>query len=261
MNLKVKIKTQDILIVYIDVPDSITLDETVKHLIELGHLDERFKNVFPEEEEMYTMFDRSGRAVVADDGIELTFTKKRGGQKVENLASKLNYQIFLPTVQLYRELVTTHQVKLGTLFFIQVDKETYLVRHNRNDVELFDFKMTFETLLSSDKASPISRVHFKTRDELSMSEMAFIRSISFPVKERKNPILEVDVLNQERVDWIADLLDYVIQVIKHFEQHKVSLERTEKDYPTYVFQNGKATIGFVKEAQLLKIAKAGQKEV
>lgn len=259
MNLKVKIKTQDILIVYIDVPDSITLDETVKHLVQLGHLDVQFADVFPQDEEMYALFDRSGRVIVADSGIELTFTKKRGGQKVENLASKLNYQIFLPTIQLYRELVTSHQVKLGTIFFIQIDKETFLVRHNRNDVELFDFKTSFHALLSGGKASPVSRVHFKTRDELSMSEMAFIRSISFPVKERKNPILEVDVLNQERVDWIADLADYVIQVIKHFEQHNVSLERSEKDYPTYVFQNGKPTIGFVKEAQLLKIAESSTK--
>lgn len=260
MNLKVKIKTHDILIVYIDVPDSITLDETVKHLVDLGHLDAQFADVFPQDEEMYALFDSTGRVIVADTGIELTFTKKRVGQKVENLASKLNYQIFLPTVQLYRELVTTNQVKFGTLFFIQVDKETYLIRHNRNDVELFDFKTSFEALQRGDKASPVSRIHFKTRDELNMSEMAFIRSISFPVKERKNPILEVDVLSQERIDWMADLVDYVTQIIKHFEQHNVGLDRSEKDYPTYIFQNGKPTIGFVKEAQLQKIAEAAKQQ-
>lgn len=260
MNLKVKIKTDDISIVYIDVPDSITLNETVEHLVTLGHLEARFADMFREEAEMYTLFDRSGRVIVEEDGIELTFTKKRGGEKVENIASKLNYQIFLPTVQLYRELVSSNRVKLGTVFFVQIDKKTYLIRHNKNNVELFDFKTSFRALKNGTAASPVSRVHFKTRDELSMSEMAFIRSISFPVKERKNPILEVDVLTQERVDWIADLLDYVIQIIKHFEKHNVSLEREARDFPTYVFQNNKPTIGFVKEAQLDKIAQAAAKQ-
>ena len=146
MNIKVKIKTGDLSIVYIDVPDSITLDELVQELIREAHIGAEFSEAFPQDEALNTLFDRSGQLIVAAKGIELTLTKKRGGQKVENIASKLNYQIFLPTVQLYRELVVNGSVQFGTTFFIQLDKATYLVRHNKNDVALFDFKKSFDAL-------------------------------------------------------------------------------------------------------------------
>lgn len=260
MNLKVKIKTGDLSIVYIDVPDSITLDELVKELVREGHVAAEFSEAFPQDEALNSLFDRSGQLIVAANGIELTLTKKRGGQKVENIASKLNYQIFLPTIQLYRELVDNGKVKFGTTFFVQMDKSTYLVRHNKNDVELFDFKKSFDALNDGEKKVPARAVvHFKTRDELSMSEMAFIRSISFPVKERKNPVLEVGTLTQAEIDWMTDILDKVTQVIKHFDQHNTEINRSDEDFPTYVFQKGKPTIGFVKQAQLVKISAAGKK--
>lgn len=259
MNLKVKIKTGDLSIVYIDVPDSITLDELVKELVREGHVSAEFSDSFPQDEALNSLFDRTGQLKVSASGIELTLTKKRGGgQKVETIASKLNYQIFLPTVQLYRELVTANHVKFQTTFFVQIDKATYLVRHNKNDVELFDFGKAFLSLNNGGRVAPRSRVLFKTRDELSMSEMAFIRSISFPVKERKNPIIETNLMTQKEIDWMTDVLDKVTQVIKHFSQHNTEINRSDEDFPTYVFQNGKPTIGFVKQKQLVKIAESGK---
>lgn len=261
MNLKVKIKTGDLSIVYIDVPDSITLDELVKELVREEHVQAEYADAFPQDEPLNSLFDRSGQLKVSTKGIELTLTKKRGGQKVENIASKLNYQIFLPTVQLYRELIVANQVKLGTTFFVQMDNETYLVRHNKNEVELFDFKASFDRLYHDEKNVPTrSTVIFKTRDELSMSEMAFIRSVSFPVKERKNPIIEMDVMTQEEVNWMTDVLDKVTQIIKHFSQNNTSINRSDEDYPTYVFQKGKPTIGFVKRSQLVKISAAAKRK-
>ena len=144
----------------------------------------------------------------------------------------------------------------GTVFYIQQEKQQYLVRYEEHGFEFYHFKLQYQNAFKDEDRFPFLILELKTKDELSKSELKWIRTIMYPSKDRKNPIihLEVSKLNQGILDELSTLVHRVMVVIGRFTRTKTALEANGK-LPSYVQLNQKNSIGFVNLDQLERIVK------
>src|SRR5699024_11550579 len=120
-------------------------------------------------------------------------------------------------VDQFKEQESASNVEYGNVFFVQQEKHQYLIRYEEHGFELYHFKLQYENAFKEEDRFPFLILELKTKSELTSSELKWIRTIMFPSKERKNPIihLEVSKLNQGIIDELATLVNRVMRSEEH----------------------------------------------
>lgn len=268
MKLKVKVRDFEsgISIIKIDVPAESTVDLLLGKLVQEDLI---FESYLPGIKTMgYTygefhklktssLFHGKEKAILTSDKVEITVTQKKSeeGQKAGQVL--LDYSQLVNVVDKFKELENSANVEYGTVFFVQQEKHQYLIRYEEHGFEFYHFKLQYDNAFKDEDRFPFLILELKTKQELTASELKWIRTIMFPSKERKNPIihLEVSKLNQGIVDELATLVHRVMVIIGKFQVSKKSLESADK-LPSYVQLNERNSIGFVEIEQLKRIVEA-----
>src|SRR5699024_11026931 len=99
------------------------------------------------------------------------------------------------------------------------------------------------------------RVELKERSALTPAELKWLRSITLPAKEKKNPVIHIDPerLNQEVLDDIAVLIHRLIVIIGRFRSRGEALDARVRHIPAYVQVGEECSVGYIPEGQLEKI--------
>ncbi|CAD2078631.1 hypothetical protein GCM10007275_08960 [Jeotgalicoccus coquinae] len=268
MKLKVKVRDYEsgISITKIDVPAESTVDLLLGKLVQEDLL---FDSYLPNIKTMgYTygefhrlktssLFHGKEKAVLTSNKVEITITQKKSteGHKAGQLL--LDYSQLVNVVDKFKELEGDSNVEYGTVFFVQQEKHQYLIRYEEHGFELYHFKLQYDNAFKDEDRFPFLILELKTKQELTPSELKWIRTIMFPSKERKNPIihLEVSKLNQDIIDELTTLVHRIMVIIGKFQVSKTSLESDGK-LPSYVQLDEKNSIGFVEIEQLKRIVEA-----
>ena len=268
MKLKVKVRDYDsgISITRIDVPAESTVDLLLGKLVQEDLL---FDSYLPAIKTMgYTygefhklktssLFHGKEKGVLTSDKVEITITQKKSGEGHKAGQLLLDYSQLVNVVDKFKELETDSNVEYGTVFFVQQEKHQYLIRYEEHGFELYHFKLQYDNAFKEEDRFPFLILELKTKQELTTNELKWIRTIMFPSKERKNPIihLEVSKLNQGIVDELATLVHRDMVIIGKFQVSRTSLESDGK-LPSYVQLNERNSIGFVEIEQLKRIVEA-----
>ncbi|WP_213810064.1 hypothetical protein [Jeotgalicoccus sp. WY2] len=268
MKLKVKVRDFEsgISIIKIDVPAESTVDLLLGKLVQEDLI---FESYLPGIKTMgytygefhklktSTLFHGKEKAILTSDKAEITVTQKKSeeGQKAGQVL--LDYSQLVNVVDKFKELENSTNVEYGTVFFVQQEKHQYLIRYEEHGFEFYHFKLQYDNAFKDEDRFPFLILELKTKQELTASELKWIRTIMFPSKERKNPIihLEVSKLNQDIVDELATLVHRVMVIIGKFQVSKKLLESADK-LPSYVQLNERNSIGFVEIEQLKRIVEA-----
>lgn len=268
MKLKVKVRDFEsgISITKIDVPAESTVDLLLGKLVQEDLIFESYLAgiktmgyTYGEFHKLKTssLFHGKEKAVLTSDKVEITVTQKKSeeGQKAGQVL--LDYSQLVNVVDKFKELEKSANIEYGTVFFVQQEKHQYLIRYEEHGFEFYHFKLQYDNAFKDEDRFPFLILELKMKQELTTSELKWIRTIMFPSKERKNPIihLEVSKLNQGIVDELATLVHRVMVIMGKFQVSKKSLESDGK-LPSYVQLNEKNSIGFVEIEQLKRIVKA-----
>lgn len=267
MRIKVKVKDYElgISITKVDVPEESSVSLLLGKLLEQRLI---FDSYLPKMNTMgytygemhqlkiSTLFHGKEKVIIKSDKVELTLTSKRQeeGKKAGQLL--LDYSQLVNVIDKFKTQENENNPAYGTVFFIQQEKHQYLVRYEEHGFEFYHFKLQYENAFKDQDRFPFLILELKTKKELTPSELKWIRTIMFPAKERKNPIihLEVSKLNQGIIDELATLVHRVMVVLGRFQRANTELTKEGK-IPSYVQLNQKNSIGFVNLAQLERIIK------
>ncbi|HIW38602.1 MAG TPA: hypothetical protein H9885_06270 [Candidatus Jeotgalicoccus stercoravium] len=267
MRLKVKVKDYDlgISIIKLDVPEESTVSFLLGKLLEKRLI---FDSYLPQLNTMgytyvemhhlkiNTLFHGKEKVIIKSDRVELTLTQKlpEEGRKAGQLL--LDYSQLVNVIDKFKDEEIDPEKVYGTVFYIQQEKQQYLVRYEEHGFEFYHFKLQYQNAFKDEDRFPFLILELKTKNELSKSELKWIRTIMYPSKDRKNPIihLEVSKLNQGILDELSTLVHRVMVVIGRFTRTKTALEANGK-LPSYVQLNQKNSIGFVNLDQLERIVK------
>lgn len=268
MKLKVKVRDYEsgISITKIDVPGESTVDLLLGKLVQEDLL---FDSYLPAIKTMgYTygefhklktssLFHGKEKAVLTSDKVEITITQKKSSEGHKAGQLLLDYSQLVNVVDKFKDQESDFGVQYGTVFFVQQEKHQYLIRYEEHGFELYHFKLQYDNAFKDEDRFPFMILELKTKAELTASELKWTRTIMFPSKQRKNPIihLEVSKLNQGIVDELATLVHRVMVIIGKFQVTKTSLE-AEGRLPSYVQLNERNSIGFVEVEQLKRIVEA-----
>lgn len=272
MKLKAKVKDFDlgISITKIDIPEESTVDFLLGKLLQEGLIFESYLPTMKTNgytyKEMHTLktnslFHGHEKVVITSDKVEITLTQKltESGHKAGQLL--LDYSQLINVIEKFKEQEKDPEAIYGTVFFIQQEKHQYLVRYEEHGFEFYHFKLQYENAFKEEDRFPFLILELKTKEELTKSELKWIRTIMFPSKERKNPIvhLEVSKLNQGIIDELSTLVHRVMVVIGKFQRNKQGFVKENK-LPSYVQLNEKNSIGFVDVSQLKRIVERSTKQ-
>ena len=265
MKLKVKVRDYEsgISIIKVDVPAESTVDLLLNKLVQedlifnaylphiktMGYTYEEFHNL-----KTSSLFHGKEKVTLSSDKVEITVTQKKSEEGHKAGQVLLDYSQLVNVVDKFKEQESGSHVEYGTVFFVQQEKHQYLIRYEEHGFELYHFKLQYENAFKEEDRFPFLILELKTKSELTSSELKWIRTIMFPSKERKNPIihLEVSKLNQGIIDELATLVHRVMVIVGKFQVSKKSLEAAGK-LPSYVQLNEKNSIGFVELEQLKRI--------
>ena len=268
MKLKVKVRDYEsgISITKIDVPAESTVDLLLGKLVQEDLIFNSYLPAIKTNGYTYgefhrlktsTLFHGKEKAVLSSDKVEITVTQKKSedGHKAGQVL--LDYSQLVNVVDKFKELEQGSNVEYGTVFFVQQEKHQYLIRYEEHGFELYHFKLQYDNAFKNEDRFPFLILELKTKKELTTSELKWIRTIMFPSKERKNPIihLEVSKLNQDIVDELSTLVHRVMVIIGKFQVSKKPLE-AEGKLPSYVQLNERNSIGFVEVEQLARIVQS-----
>ena len=271
MKLKVKVKDFDlgVSITKIDIPEESTVDFLLGKLLQEGLIFESYLPTMKVNGYSYgemhklktnSLFHGFEKVVMASDRVELTLTQKRNesGHKAGQLL--LDYSQLVNVIDKFKAEEKDPETLYGTVFFIQQEKHQYLVRYEEHGFEFYHFKLQYENAFKDEDRFPFLILELKTKEELTKSELKWIRTIMFPAKERINPIihLEVSKLNQGIINELTTLVHRVMVVIGKFQRNKTDFVKENK-LPSYVQLNEKNSIGFVDMGQLERIVERSTK--
>lgn len=266
MKIKVKIKepARAMIIHYAEVSESTTVNALLDELVEeslinvnlahnLEHAEDRFDPVH--RIKAGELFEDTHKHVLTSAHLELTLTMKSNGGTTLAGLSLIDFSEFLKTVHEYYEMEQSHPVADGMLFYIQHDEEQFIIRKEPHGLEFFHFQKQYGNAHLERDRAPFLWVELKARKALAKEELNWLRSVTYPVKERKNPLIHLKgaALDQDILHEIAVLIHRIIVIIGKFYKNSMPLEKYEDQLPTYVESGERTTVGYVKSSQLEQI--------
>ncbi|WP_017548079.1 hypothetical protein [Salinicoccus carnicancri] len=266
MKLKVKIRDTKLTIEKVTIGTDSTVDALITALARKNLVNESFTGGLrvkgAEDEDLMSvtlhhLFGESGRAEIYNSDMSITLTESRAEEN--NLAGRklLDYSMFMETVDRFHELTRTTSVGPGTLFYVQQQQRQYFVRMDGTGLEFFHFRNQYEDAFRKSDRRPFLAVELKTREALSPDELRWIRSITFPAKEKKNPVIHFDPerLSQEVIDDINVLIHRIVVIIGRFRTRGEALDAATPHIPAYVQVGEECSVGYIPKAQLEQIRK------
>ncbi|WP_411843683.1 hypothetical protein [Salinicoccus sp. HZC-1] len=264
MKLKVKIKDTGLTIEKVKIPSESTVADLItqlthdnlininftENLILKGHEDKVLSGL-----RLSAVFADDEKAVIYNTDMKITLTHKKATQNTLAGEKLLDYSKVVQTTGKFCEMTEDVEVKYGTLFYIQQQHQQYLVRYEEKGIEFFHFREQYnDAFLDSDR-SPFLRVELKARNTLSSEELKWIRSIMFPSREKRNPIIHMDkdLLGQAALDDIAMLVHRLIVIIGKFKKKGEPFDARASHVPAYVQVGERCSAGYITMEQLENI--------
>ena len=264
MKLKVKIRDTKLTIEKVTIGADSTVDALITALVRKDLVNPNFTGGLKvkglEDEDLMSvtlhhLFGKSARAEIYNPDMSITLTERRVEEN--NLAGRklLDYSKVLETAGKLHELTEAEPVKPGTLFYVQQQRRQYFIRAEDTGLEFFHFRGQYDDAFNSEDRSPFLRVELKERSALTPAELKWLRSITLPAKEKKNPVIHIDPerLSQEVLDDIAVLIHRLIVIIGRFRSRGEALDARVRHIPAYVQVGEECSVGYIPEGQLEKI--------
>ncbi|KKK33993.1 hypothetical protein WN59_10365 [Salinicoccus sediminis] len=266
MKLKVKIRDTKLTIEKVTIDAGSTVAELVTALARQDLVNESFTGGLKvkglEDEDLMSvtlhhLFGESERAEIYNTDMTITLTERR--VKGNTLAGRilLDYSNLLETAGKLHELTEVEPVRAGTLFYVQQQRRQYFIRMEDAGLEFFHFRDQYDDAFSGTGRSPFLRVELKERSALTPDELKWLRSITLPAKEKKNPVIHFDPerLSQEFLDDINVLIHRIVVIIGRFRTRGEALDARGRHIPAYVQVGEECSVGYIPEEQLEKIRK------
>lgn len=201
------------------------------------------------------MFHGGDKVFIKSDTVELEITNNPIEiEKKETDLLLFDYTQFIKASDVYNKLLKEIDIENGTIFYIQQEKEQYLVRKEEHHLEFYHFKRQFRDAFNDEGRTPFFIIEFKSRAELTVSELRFIKKYRYPKARHLNPVIHLELarLSQSLVDEIALLVHRLFTILGRFVNAHVKLEDKDK-IPSYIQMNHEETIGFVKFSDLERL--------
>lgn len=199
------------------------------------------------------LFSAGSKIKLTSPAATLTLTLK-GGAEDQVHHWLLDYSEFIKMAHYYYDTTVKENIAPDTVFFIQHNYDKVLARYSNRHLDFYYMDNHFEALTDGLLPTPNMKIHFKSREELSKDELKWMRSISFPDKLPKNPVLAgKEIKSQQDIDEATVLLHRIITIIGRFGRAGEPLKKSETDYPSYVQVGEASTIGYVSLKQLQKL--------
>lgn len=264
MKLKVKIKDTGLTIEKIKISSDETVEALIDHLIQKNLVNINFIEGFIVKGHegkdlsrlrLSTVFADDEKAEIHNADLKITLTHKREEENTLAGQKLLDYSKIVQTTGKFCEMTEETEVKPGTLFYIQQQHQQYLIRYEDTGIECFHFRNQYENAFQEAGRTPFLRVELKTREALSPKELKWIRSIMFPSREQRNPLLHFDknLLSQALLDDIAMLIHRLIVVIGRFKINGEAPDSGGQHLPTYVQVGERCSVGYITKAELRNI--------
>lgn len=264
MKLKVKIKDTGLTIEKIKIASDSTVDTLISELIRQNLVNINFAQMLTVKGQediplsrlrLQVLFAEEEKAEIYNADMKITLTHKKDEEQTLAAQKLLDYSKVVQTTGKLFEMTEEMHVRAGTLFYVQQQQQQYLLRYEDEGVEFFHFRNQYDEALQEMDRKPFLRVELKTRDALSDEELKWIRSIMFPSREKRNPLIHFDRnrISQELLDDIAMLIHRLIVVIGRFKRTGEALESSEQHVPTYVQVGEECSVGYIAKAQLDRI--------
>ncbi|WP_342388716.1 hypothetical protein [Salinicoccus bachuensis] len=207
--------------------------------IEKGHL------------RLSTLFCTSDKAYLSNTHISITLTMKAEAETLAN-QTLLDYSKVVQAVEKYDEALAALAVRPGTVFFVQQEADQYLLRRELWGIEVFHFRTQYEEAFQEAERTPIVTIELKSRDALTKDELKWVRTIMFPSRHRRNPLIRLNhpPISQAHIDVIATLIHRMVVIMGKFEGTATHLESNDAHLPTYVQLGVECSIGYIEKAQL-----------
>ena len=266
MKLKVKIRDTKLTIEKVTISADSTVDDLITALARQDLVNESFTGGlkvkgFGEEDlisvTLHHLFGSSSRAELYNSDMSITLTERRVEENNLAAGKLLDYSRFMETVDKFYELTREKTVRSGTLFYVQQQQRQYFVRVEDTGLEFFHFRNQYDDAFRQSDRHPFLAVELKTREALSPDELRWIRSITFPSKERKNPVIRVNPerLSQEFLDGINVLIHRIVIIIGRFKTRGEALDTAAFHIPAYVQVGEECSVGYIPKTQLEEIRK------
>lgn len=186
------------------------------------------------------------------DSLKITLMNSENSRGARPL---LDYSLFLETAAQYCKPENIHHIENGAVCYIQQEHAQFLVRKENHGLEFFHFRHQFDSALESRGRAPFLHIELKTRDELSHDELTWIRSVTLPKTERRNPLIHLNgaSLDQDLLMEISTLLHRVIVIIGTYQKAGQKVARDYCVFPAYIEMNGKTTVGRLDRRSLEEI--------
>lgn len=244
----------------------ISPEEKLDKLIQLVILDEEFLSSeasrlkyeeyeFQEFQKLKVgnMFHGTNKVVIKSDTVELEITNIPVEKKDTDLLL-FDYTQFIKACDVYNNLLKEIEVVDGTVFYIQQEREQYLVRKEAHHLEFFHFKRQFEDAFNNENRLPFFIIEFKSRKDLTLNESHFIKKYRYPKADFLNPIIHLELarVSQSVIDEITLLIHRLFTILGRFVNANVQIE-DENKIPSYIQTHEEETIGFVKYEDLERL--------
>lgn len=260
MKIKVKIRDTALTIDTIHINAEGTVQDLICTLIEknlaapdvMHDLTIRgYENVEKGQLRLSTLFCTSDKAYLSNTHISITLTMKAERETLAN-QTLLDYSKVVQAVEKYDEALAALAVRPGTVFFVQQEADQYLLRRELWGIEVFHFRTQYEEAFREADRTPIVTIELKSRDALTKDELKWVRTIMFPSRHRRNPLIRLNhpPISQQHIDVIATLIHRMVVIMGKFEGTATHLESTDAHLPTYVQLGAECSIGYIEKAQL-----------
>ncbi len=262
LQLKIKVKIRDTALTIDTI--SINEEDTIHDLI--GLLVEKrlappqmmhdltvkgYEKLKKEHLRLSRLFWSTDKAYLSNAHISITLTRKA---EVPSLANQmlLDYSKVVGAVKRYDAALEAFAVRPGTVFFVQEESDQYLLRRELQTIEVFRFDIQYDAAFREEDRDPFLTIELKSRDELTKEELKWVRTIMFPSRHRRNPLIHLNhpPISQQHIDMITALIHHMADIIGEFEGTTTHLESTDTHLPTYVQLGTAASIGYIERAQL-----------
>ncbi|HIW12474.1 MAG TPA: hypothetical protein H9891_04865 [Candidatus Salinicoccus stercoripullorum] len=266
MKLKVKVRDTELMMDKITADPDSTVGALIRALVEKNLVNINFTGGLKvqglEDEDpvslpLHRLFETGGRAEIYNRDMTVTLTRRRTENDNPAGSKLLDYSKFMETVDKFHGLARTKTVRAGTLFYVQQQHRQYFVRVDDAGLEFFHFRNQYDEAFRETGRQPFLAVELKTREALSAGELNWIRSVTFPSKEKKNPVIHAGRgrLSQEVIDGINVLIHRIIVIIGRFRTHGEALDAETPHIPAYVQVGEECSVGYITKEQLEKVKK------
>ena len=199
------------------------------------------------------LFHGTDRIVVDGSSVQIEILNNKQEKRDTDLLL-FDYTQFIKACDIYNDLLKEIEVENGTVFYIQQNREQYLVRKEEHHLEFYHFKRQFDNAFDEEGRTPFFIVEFKSRKELTVSESHFIKKYRYPKSDHLNPVIHLELarISQSVIQEMTLLIHRLFTILGRFVNANVEIDDVEK-VPSYIQVDEKETIGFVKYADLASL--------